>query len=269
MPIVTIARNPYSRAGEIARRVARQLGYECVGPQMVAQACMELSLQNKAEAGRAPRLLELFSQERERSAALYRAAFYECMKLGDLVYYGLAGHVFLAGAPSVLHVRVSAPAEDRIFEAMRREGWSRREAQSRIQQGDEWRRAWTEQLRGKGFNESESCDIHVNLAHLSAEAAVEVIVSSARISGKDDGASLQQYVRDMALEAQAEARLLSVFPNAMATASNGELCVMVDASTVRDELAARRARQELEELPDMNQASVGVTDHWRTPFENA
>jgi hypothetical protein len=196
---------------------------------------MGLSFRNKTASGRAPRLLELFSRERERSAALYRAAFYECMKYGELVYYGLAGHIFLAGVPGVLRVRVSAPAEDRVREAMRRDGLDRQEAQSRILQGDRDRSAWIEQLRGKGFNESDSCDIHVNLAHLSAAAAVEVIVSSARVSGKDDRASLQQRIRDMALEAQAEARLLSLFPSGMATASNGELRVMIDASSVRNE----------------------------------
>ncbi len=269
MAIITITRNSYSHGKAIAENVAERLDYRCVGPEIVRQACEQLGvspLTMEKALQDSPSALEVFGAEKERHVALFRAAFFDFMKNDNIVYHGLAGHIFLADILNVLKVRVVAKLEDRIQEQMRRTGDSMVQAQRRIHDDDEQRRVWTTYLYGMDSSDPELYDIFVNLNNIRPDKAVQIIVDAARVSTNSHAPQMRKRLADLALQAKAEARLLEFFPEVRTSVRDGELFVSVSASMVQEEAVIRKAREALVGVEGLKAARVGVAAYQYIPF---
>ncbi len=88
MSIITVSRESYSHGEEIANKVAEELGFQCVGSEIIEQAAKEASS-----------VLLKGARASKKEIAQFRSAFYDHMNHDNVVYHGMAGHVFLADAP--------------------------------------------------------------------------------------------------------------------------------------------------------------------------
>jgi cytidylate kinase len=268
MAIITISRDSYSHGKEIAEAVAEKLGYKCVGPDIIKSACESLSLQlNAIEEAlyKAPSMFRRLGNISERRVAQFRAAFYECMTQDNIVYHGVAGHVFLRDVPNVLRVRVVADFQDRLAEEMQRTGDNEDQATRRLLEEDKKRREWTKHLYGKDNHDPELYDIYVNLHNISVEKAVRIILDTAGISTNGYGPQMKQRLADLALQARTEALLLEAFPEVTAEAHDGEVFARVSGSIVQSEAISSKAKDVLEREGITN-AHVGVAASGFAPF---
>jgi len=268
MAIITISRDSYSHGKEIAEAVAEKLGYKCVGPEVIKSACEALSLQASAieEAlYEAPSLFRRLGNKNERRVAQFRAAFYECMTKDNIVYHGIAGHVFLKDVPNVLRVRVIADFQDRLAEEMQRTGDDEHTATHRLLDEDKKRSQWTQYLYGKDNHDPDLYDIYVNLHNISVEKAVRIILDTASISTNGYGPQMKKRLADLALEARTEALLLEAFPEVSAEVHDGEVFARVNASIVQSEAVHDKAVKVLERQ-GIHNAHVGVSASGFVPF---
>ena len=269
MPIITISRDSYSHGEEIAGKVAEKLGYQCIGPEIIKRACdgMDLPSSDIEKALRnAPTFLEQLVAKKERSLAMFRAVFFETMCSGNVVYHGVAGHIFLADVPDVVKVRVIVDFDERIREEMRREDLSFEEARKRLTRKDRERARWTKQLYGKDDHDPRLYDLYLNLHGISVDAAVTIIAGAAHVSTNGHMEMMRSRLRDMALAARTEAWLLKVFPEVEAVARDGEVFVSVKGSILQEKMIAEKARKIVAEIDGVKTVNVGVAPSIYVPF---
>ncbi len=138
MSVITISRGSYSHGKEVAEKVARKLGYECLGREVLLEASAHFNIPEMKlfQAIRnAPSILDRFLYGKEKYVAYIQAALLNHFKKDDVVYHGMAGHFFVRGVPHVLKVRIIADLEDRGKIVMERDNVSRTDALRSIKPG--------------------------------------------------------------------------------------------------------------------------------------
>lgn len=269
MPIITISRDSYSHGEDIAKKVAQKLGYTCIGPEIIQHACDSLDFpysEIQKALHDSPTFLEYMVTKKEQRLALFRAIFFEYMCHDNIVYHGLAGHIFLAEIPNVVKVRVVADQDDRINEEMHREHLSYEEAQKRLIKEDKERLKWTKYLYGKDNQDPRLYDLYLNLHNINLDAAVTIIVGMAQVSTNGHVEMMRKKLRDMALAAKTEAWLLEVFPEVEAVARDGEVFVSVQGSILQHQLIEEKAREIVTKIDGVKTVRIGVAPSIYVPF---
>jgi len=178
MSIITITRGSYSRGKEVAERLAKKLGYECIARDILLEASEEYNIP-EIKLIRAlhdsPKVLERFFGGSERYVHYYRSALLQHARKDNIVYHGLAGHFFLKDIPHVLKIRINADINTRVKEEMARENISAEDALYILKKDDEERRKWGIQVHGMDPWDSRLYDLVINICALSLDDAVDLI----------------------------------------------------------------------------------------------
>ena len=147
MAVITISRQFGSRGNEVAEKVCQKLGYHIFDKTQLTNIATEegLSTQeiidfsednykvknfldrllgranmagqvqiHKISAGGVP-ITEMVEVTEETAVTLIQKAIRAAYEAGDMVIVGRGGHQILKGYPDVLHVRITAPLENRIL----------------------------------------------------------------------------------------------------------------------------------------------------------
>ena len=178
MSIVTISRGSYSHGKEVAEKLARKLGYACISREVILKASEHFNVPEIKLARAihdAPSIFERLTYGRERYIAYMREALMHQFVRDNVVYHGLAGQFFVAGASHVLKVRILADLEDRVAEEVKRLGVSAEEARSTMQKDDEARYRWSYQLYGIDGRDPCLYDLVIHIKPMTTEEAVDVI----------------------------------------------------------------------------------------------
>lgn len=209
MSIITVSRGSFSRGKEVAEKLARELGYDCISREVILEASEqfdipEIQLVHAIED--APSILNRLTHGRERYLGYVRAALLKRVQRGDVVYHGFAGHLLLRDAPSVLKVRVIAAMEDRVQEVVRRDGVAEDEARVRVARADQERRKWSHHLYGVDPSEAELYDIVVQLPPMSVDNAVGTIKFAAQLPAFETTPEAKKTLEALAAKAAADAK---------------------------------------------------------------
>ncbi len=204
MSIITISRGSYSRGKEVAEKLARALGYECISREVLLEASEQFNIPEiklVRAVHDAPSVFERFTSGKERYVAYLKAALLNHIQKDNVVYHGLAGHFFLQEIPHVLKVRISADLEDRIEEEMRRENISADEARAIIKKDDEGRRRWSLYLFGADTWDPSLYDlvIHIKSKALTVNDAVNLILCAAKLPCFQTTPESQKVLDDLVL----------------------------------------------------------------------
>ena len=178
MSIITIARGSYSRGGEVAEKLAKKLGYECISREVLLETSKEFNIPEPKlikALHDGPKIFQRMSNGSERYVKYYRSALLQHARNDNIVYHGLAGHFFLKDIPHVLKIRINADMETRVREEMNRENISAEEALRVLRQDDDERRKWSLQVYGIDTWDSRLYDMVINISTLTIDDIVEII----------------------------------------------------------------------------------------------
>jgi cytidylate kinase len=178
MPIVTISRGSYSKGKEVAEKVARRLGYECIARDAIIDASKEFNIPEIKlirAIHDAPTILERFNYSKEKYLAYLQVAMLERFKKDNVVYHGLGGHFFVRDISHVLKVRIIADMGDRVKLEMEREGISKKEALRILTNDDKERRKWSQYLYGIDTWDPSLYDLVIHIKRLSTDDAADII----------------------------------------------------------------------------------------------
>ncbi len=201
MSAITISRQYGSGGGEVAARLARQLQWQLIDHEIVAQVARELGMsEEEAEVhdertesfiSRVLGSMQLASPELLANAPIVPLSpgtqeqiYHEALRrvvetaanTGKVVIVGRAGQVILANRRDVLHVRIVAPLEQRVRYVMQRERLDEAAARARIQQKDRDRTRYLQVQYHRDVNDPLLYDLILNSGVLDLSSLVDLIV---------------------------------------------------------------------------------------------
>lgn len=200
MQAVTISRQYGSGGGEIATRLASKLGWRLVDHEAVIQVARRLGI-SVTDAEAQDEHVESLGMRLLNGLSLIQPPMSNAMQLvpfqNDVIYHETLrkvieaalspGHVVIVGRGSqvlfkdrrdILHVRIVAPLEQRISYAMRREGLSHEDAQTRVHYKDNGRVRYLQTQYHQNPADPLLYDLVINTAVLSLDNAVQLIMSA-------------------------------------------------------------------------------------------
>ena len=228
MSIITISRGSYSRGKEVAERLARKLGYECISRDILLEASDEFNIPEIKlirAIHDATSVLERFTHGKERYISYIHASFLQHARKDNMVYHGLAGQFFLSDIPHVLKARIIADMKDRVNEEMRREKISAEKARYVLKKDDEERRKWGLQIYGIDTWDSRLYDIVLHIGKLTIEDAVEQLFEIVQKPNFQTTPESRKMVEDLALAAKVRAELVKIVPRIKVSADHGKIFI--------------------------------------------
>ena len=204
MSIITISRGSYTHGGEVAEKVAKKLGYECISREILLEISDEFNI-TEIKLTRAirdaPTFLEKYSFGREKYINYIRLAILKALSKDKMVYHGFAGQFFVKDIPHVLKIRIIADMDHRIECMMKRVGVSRKKAETMVIEVDDERKAWSKKLYGIDTWDSRLYDLVINIEKLSIDYAVEMICETVKLKAFQTTKKSQKLMDDLVLEA--------------------------------------------------------------------
>jgi cytidylate kinase len=198
MSAVTISREYGSGGGEVARRLARRLGWQLVDHEVVVAVARSLNVSEKEAEEHdehadtlASRILSTLgvvssvvpatmpvglAMDQPGYDEARRLVVKGAAKTGHAVIVGRGGQVLLAPRRDVLHVRIIAPIEQRIDYVMRREGLDRAAAQHRIEAKDRDRANFLMSVHHKNPADARLYDLVVSTGVLHLNSVVDLVM---------------------------------------------------------------------------------------------
>jgi len=197
-PVVTVSRQHGARGGEVARRLADELGLELYDREILHRIAESAHLSERAVAALDEKTRDLLTDwltavtgNAYLSSAEYHSHLRQVVgavaERGGAVILGRGAHLIL-GEGRALRVLVVAPLEMRVRTVEEREGLSERDARRRILEVESERRAFLLKHFHTDFGDAAGFDVVVNTAALgvsgaarSIEAALAGVAASARV----------------------------------------------------------------------------------------
>ena len=189
-PVITISREPGSGGSEIARRLAKALGMELIGSQIIQHVADSAkmsrkvieSLDEKEVTFRDTLLSSLFGEYRPWPGEYLQ---HLTRVIGTI---GVFGNTIIVGRGAnhilppekAFKVRVIAPLEYRIKYFMEDRGYSRTEAEQYVIKTENNRKAFVRKYFNVDVTDPRHYDIVINTGGMSLEAATMAIITAFR-----------------------------------------------------------------------------------------
>jgi cytidylate kinase len=230
MSIITISRGSYSHGKEVAEKVAKELGYECVSREIILKASEHFNIPEIKlihALHDPPTILGRFTYGKERYIAYIREALLHYLEKDNVVYHGLAGHFFVPGISHALKVRITADLEDRIEEEIRRtmSSISTEEAGKILIKDDEQRRRWSQYLYGIDTLDSSLYDMVIHIRPMTTDEAVKFICEAAKLPCFQTTPESQKAIDILFLAAKVQAALVEEIPSVTVMVESEEIVV--------------------------------------------
>lgn len=270
MSIITISRGSYSRGKEVAEKVAKKLGYDCVGREELLEASSDYDTPELKLVGAIPSAftaLDNFTGGKERYIAYIKAALTTRVRKDKVVYHGLAGHFLLEGVSHVLKVRIIAPLEYRIKVVMERDNISRQRAIRILKKDDEERYRWSRKLFLVDQRDCNLYDLMLNIDKCTVDDAVDLICHAVQFKGFQTTPESQQAMNNLQLSCAVKARLADLKPDIDVSANNGNIVIKYTAHGHQE--GAEEITKELKRIAETVQGvnNVRININWLTSFE--
>ena len=149
---------------------------------------------------------------------------------------------------------------------MLRSGLSFKEVRKRLIKEDKKRSQWTKQMFDKDNQNPQLYDLYLNLKNISLDTAVAVVVDMAKLSLNGNAMMMRKRLKDMALAAKIEARLLEVFTGVEAIADGGDVFVRVQGSILQEESIVEKASDIMADIEGIKSVRIGVAPSIFVPF---
>ncbi|MFC2084051.1 AAA family ATPase [Bacteroidota bacterium] len=199
MGIITVSRGSYSKGKEIAQKLAKKLGYECISREILLKTSKEFNIPeveliNAIED--APSIFERLKQDKRKYVAFIREAFLEHIQKDNIVYHGFAGHFFTKNIPNVLKIRIISNIEYRIDYLMKKENLSKEKARTILHKIDAGRLKWGKYLYGIDTNSPELYDVVLRIDCLEVNNAVDFLFKIANRPCFQTTSKLREKLKD-------------------------------------------------------------------------
>jgi len=265
MGIITISRGSYSRGLDIAQKLSKKLGYECISREILLKASEEFNIPQVElvhAIENAPSVFDRLKHGKKKYVAFIREAFLDHIQNDNIVYHGYAGHYFTQGIPNILKVRIIANVNYRIKVVMKRENISKEQAHKILEEVDSARRKWSMYLYGIDTNSPELYDIVLNVDCLKVDEAVDSLaVLANRPCFQTTQESLRK-VKDLLSAARVHSAIMSNFPEAIVKCQNGVCIVSIESALSAESMISKKVKDLTKSIDGVKEVKTFII-----PFE--
>ncbi|ETR69456.1 MAG: response regulator receiver protein [Candidatus Magnetoglobus multicellularis str. Araruama] len=261
MSVITISRGSCSHGKEIAEKLSKKLGYECISRDILLEASKLFNIPEvklKTAIHDSPSILGRFSFGKERYINFIRNAFLEHIQKDNIVYHGLAGQFFVAGVPSIFKVRIISDLKDRVKEEMLRMNINEKEARHLILKDDEERRKWSMHLYGIDTKDASLYDIVLHINKLQIDDAVEILSDIVRRPCFQTTEESKNLIQDSYIASKAQIAIFDTFPTAIVKCKNRKIYVSVESHLSLDEKVSNQIQDILKDIENITNIYVNV-----------
>ena len=261
MSIITISRGSYSYGKEVAEKVARRLGYECIARDVLIEASEEYDIPEiklLRAMQYAPSFLDRFTPEKEKYVTYIQAAILRHLCKDNVVYHGLAGQFFVRGVSHVLKVRIIADLEDRVKLVMERDRVSNKDARRFLKKVDDQRRKWSQHLYGIDTSDPSLYDLVLHIRKITVDEAADIIAHTVAFPHFRATPESQCVIEDLALAAEVKSVLIDLSPDVEVTTHNGMAHVRARIATSAEMEMVQEIERVVREVPGVRGVRVEV-----------
>ena len=261
MSIITISRGSYSKGKEIAEKLAKKLGYECISRDILIETSEHFNVPEIKlirALHDAPSILDRFIYGKDRYISYIRQALLEHVRCDNLVYHGLAGHYFLQGVPHVLKTRIIANMEDRVKEEQKRQNISEKEAYNILRKDDEERRKWGLNLYGIDTWDARLYDVVLHIDALQVDDAVDILYDFASLPSFQSTPESQRMLDNLLLAAKTQAILSEEFPKADVTSKEGVVYINCIAPIIQEAMITAKMENLLKDINEIKEVRINI-----------
>lgn len=261
MAIITVSRGSYTKGKEIAEKVAKNLGYDCISRTLLLEASEQFNIPEirlVRALHDAPSVLDRFTHGKERYVAFIENAFLECVQKNNVVYHGLAGHFFLRGVGHGFKVRIIARLEDRVAWEMERENISRAEARQILKKDDYERRQWALSLYGIDTSDPVLYDMVLNIGNMSVDCAVQMICDASQGPCFKTTPESEKALQDRLLASRVKVAVINDWPEVRVSSSDGVVYVDIEAPVAQEEIVRSGIEQLAGTVTGVKEVRVNV-----------
>lgn len=251
MFVIAISRGSLSAASKLAEGLSEKLGATVITREEVIKVAEQYGLhetglrQKDILEQRPPGFWEKYSDARRHYMACFKAALFDFVMKGSIIYHGNLAHILLDDIPFVLRVRVNAPVEDRVKVLMDEEGLTRDEAAARIHEMDQQRKRWTQFLYDAEIRDPISFDLVLNIGKMTIKDGIDLVAAEAQKPQFQSSEEYMKTVRDIHLAAVAETYLMR-FPGTYGL----DLEVSADSGSGKVTVSGRIATGDIKALEE-------------------
>ncbi len=203
MQIICVSRGSFGYGNELAEKLARKLGYDCIARETLTDGATDQGIPvGKIESAVLKRhpITEALAIQVELMKAFISAHICERALERSVVYHGRTGHLILPGISHVLRIRAIANDQERINMTLRRmPNLTREKAKRYNDQVDENRRRWVRTLYNVDWEDPSLYDITINSLNITVENSASALVSVAQLPDFKETPSSLNAVRDTLL----------------------------------------------------------------------
>lgn len=210
MAIICISRGSLSGGRILAERLGERLGYRTLSREVLVAAASQSGVTEEKlvhAMQSPPSLWDRVRHQADDYMLAVQAALAEKIQAGNVIYHGLAGQFLLRDVPTVIKLRLIAPAAYRVQAAVAEHGLSAEEAERHIATVDAQRQRWVKQMYAADWSDPSLYDMVLHLDHLSLDAAVELVVELAGRKEYAPDPAAQRAIDDFVLSVRARAAL--------------------------------------------------------------
>lgn len=209
MPVITVSRQYASGGSDVARLVARRLGWELVDNEFVDRVARlagvpREEVEQREErvtgfmerlartlAGSSPELFMTAAAEAPVSVAppeeeivrVTERVIAEAVRHDRVILVGRGAQAYLAQREGTLHVHVVAPLATRVRRAMERLKVEQKDAERAIHEIDEGRRQYVKTYYGRRWDDPANYHLILNTDAFSFEQCADLIEAAVRVRG--------------------------------------------------------------------------------------
>ncbi|GAB4342931.1 MAG: hypothetical protein Kow0099_20950 [Candidatus Abyssubacteria bacterium] len=268
MSVITIFSASYCGGDEVAREVARKLGYRQIGDEVLEWAASEFGVsRDKLERTMhgTTSLLDKFADHKERHVAYIRAAIAEHVKDDNVVYHGFAGHLLPRNVSHILKVCLVANRDYRVGVATKTDGLSKKEAMKILKKDDEECKKWTQYLFDLGPWDKSLYDIKFPMHTTPLEEVVDTICDYVQKPPVVTTKRSLRAMNDFVFACKVNIALVERGHEVEVQSNNGNVTILINKYTMRLEHEKKELKEIAESVPGVKGVEVKLGPKYKRP----
>ncbi len=243
MAFITVFSGEFCSAEEIVQNVAKKLGYNVFGSELIERASKNFDFEEeklaRAMTGYIGRLNRL-THDWEKSLVYIKSSLADILKTNDQIYHGPAAHLIPENITHVLRVGITADQDYRVEQAKRQMGLGAKGAAIQIQKGDQELAKWMRQTSSVGPWDAKLYDVKIPLPSNSINDAVDIICKNKKRDALIPTENSIQAVLDFQLAMRVNLELLNQgHYNCGVKVDKGKASIFISQKTVPTGALAR------------------------------
>lgn len=213
MPIITIYQGASGEGQELAQAVAADLGYRCVGREVLVEEASrryripEAKLSEIVDKG--PHWWERLLEDLRPYRIALQATLCDLAQDAKIVYHGHLGHELLPGISHVVKVLLTAPIEYRVEQVQARQRLTEAASRKYIEEVDKARSRRLMEMFGTDWRDPNRYDLVLNMSKMRREGAKKMIIEATKLEEYQPTPASIQLFANLSLAARVHATIFA------------------------------------------------------------